>query len=94
MNAVGDFVQKNFKACSGGLIAFLGVLAADMSAHGVILGISAGLAAFGLVYAVPNKGMADAQAVVDQVKALVPADARAAIEEVVPAARGVLKTVQ
>lgn len=91
---MSDFIQKNFKACSGGLIAFLGVLAADVSAHGLIVGLSAGIAAFGIVYAVPNKGMADAQEVVDQVKKLVPPEAAAAIAEVVPSARGVLKTVE
>lgn len=94
-----EWVLAHLKAVMGGLIPFLsgvqiGLLKDGLSAAEVVGALIAGLVGFAAVFGVSNKGQESAQAVVDQVKALVPPEAAAAIDEVVPAARGVLKTVQ
>lgn len=93
-----EYVLKNAKALLGALITFLGSLQVGLdeglNSQEVLGSIIAGLVALGAVYAVPNKGQESAQAVVDQVRVLVPEEAKQAINEVVPAARGVLKTVE
>lgn len=95
---MNNLIASNAKALIAAAVAFLGAIQVGMSQNGlaaseVVGAVIAGLVAFGGVYGVQNRGQADAQKVVDQVRALVPADAKAAIDEVVPAARGILKTV-
>lgn len=94
MNAIAS----NAKALIAAAIAFLGAIQVGMSQNGlaaseVVGAVIAGLIALGGVQIIPNKGMANAQDVVDQVKRIVPPDAAKAIEDAVPAARGILKTV-
>lgn len=94
-----NLITGNAKSVIAAVIAFLGALQVGVAQDGLaaaelIGAIIAGLVALGGVYALPNTGQANAQAVVDQVRALVPDDAKAAIDEVVPAARGVLRTVK
>lgn len=90
-----NFLASNAKALIGAAIAFLGALQVGLNdgleAAELVGAIIAGLVALGAVQITPNKGMGNVQAVVDQVRALVPADAKAAIDDVVPAARGILK---
>ncbi|GAA0639447.1 hypothetical protein GCM10009547_49470 [Sporichthya brevicatena] len=91
-------ITANAKALIAAAVAFLGAVQVGLTQDGLdaaeLVGAAvAGLVAFGGVYGVRNAGQADAQAVVDQVRALVPAEARAAIDEAVADARGVLKTV-
>lgn len=93
-----DLVLKNAKSLISAAVALLGGLQVGLSNNGldaseVIGAVIAALVALGATYALPNKGQADAQAVVDQVKKLVPPAAAKAIADVVPAARGVLKDV-
>lgn len=87
----------NAKATIAAAVAFLGALQVGLNdgleAQELVGAIIAGLVALGSVYGIKNAGQANAQDVVDAVKKLVPDDAKAAIEEVVPAARGILKTV-
>lgn len=93
-----NLVASNAKSFIAAAIAFLGALQVGLSNNGLDAGeivgaVIAGLVALGGVFAIPNAGQANAQEVVDQVKKLVPADAAAAIDAVVPAARGVLRSV-
>lgn len=93
-----EWILAHMKAVLGGAVPFLGglqigFLKEGLSASEFFAALIAGLVGFGTVFGIANKGQESAQAVVDQVKALVPPQAAAEIDKVVPAARGVLKTV-
>lgn len=92
-----DFVLKNAKSLIAAAVTLLTsiqvALPDGLTGQEILGAIIGGLVALGAVFGVQNKGQADAQAVVDQVRALVPESAKDAIDEVVPAARGVLKSV-
>jgi hypothetical protein len=88
----------NAKAVIAAAIAFLGGIQVGLdgrlTAAEVVGSIIAGLVALGGVYIVPNLGQASPQAVVDAVKAVVPLDVAAQIDEAVtPIGRGLLRTV-
>lgn len=87
----------NMKSVIAASVAFLGALQVGLdgglTVAEVVGSLIAGLVALGGVFAIPNAGVANAQEVVDKVRELVPEEARAAIDEVVPAARGILRTV-
>lgn len=97
MNALTALLAGHAKALTAAAVAFLGALQVGLQgglSAGEMLGaVVTALVALGGVYGVTNRGQADAQAVVDQVRKLVPPEAAAAIDAVVPGARGVLKTV-
>lgn len=90
-----SLITGNAKSLIAAAIAFLGGiqigLDGGLTAQETIGAVIAGLVSLGAVFAVPNKGQANVQAVVDQVKALVPPAAAQAIDDVVPTAGGVLK---
>lgn len=93
-----NVIASNAKALIGAAIALLGALQVGLdgglTVQETIGAVIAGLLALGGTYLIPNKGQANAQAVVDQVKVLVSPKAAQEIADAVPAARGVLKDVK
>lgn len=87
----------NAKSAIAAAVTFLGAvqvgLEGGLSTKEVVGAVVAGLVALASVYGVPNLGYANAQKVVDAVKAELPPDVAELVDAAVTPAKGVLRTV-